>query len=167
MLINKALLQKAQTIGKLLLAQQAKVTTAESCTGGAVAASITAIEGSSAWFDGGFVTYSNKMKTQLLGVPSVVIAEQGVVSEAVVKLMVIGACENTQAEYGIALSGVAGPSGGTEAQPVGTICVAWGAPKAVFAQTFYFEGSRDSVREQATAAALLGLTQYLQDAVFQ
>lgn len=163
MLINDNLQQRAQALGHILLQLRATVTTAESCTGGAVAASLTAIAGSSAWFDGGFVTYSNRLKTQLLNVPTELIAQYGVVSEAVVTAMVLGACQRSQANYAISLSGVAGPDGGSEAKPVGTVCIAWGAPQQVIAQTFHFDGDRDSVREQAVMAALVGLTQHLQN----
>lgn len=167
MLINEALLKKAQALGELLNTLQARVVTAESCTGGAVAAALTAVEGSSAWFDAGFVTYSNSMKEQLLGVSPALIARYGVVSDAVVKAMVEGACHKACAHYGIAISGIAGPAGGSTTKPVGTVYIAWGNQKHVVAQAFYFKGNRDSIREQATQAALLVLTQHLQALSFQ
>ncbi|WP_053980493.1 CinA family protein [Marinagarivorans algicola] len=161
MLINNDLQQRVHTLSRALLRRQATVTTAESCTGGAVAATLTAVAGSSAWFDGGFITYSNRLKTQLLGVSTELIAQHGVVSEPVVKAMVLGACQQAQASYGISLSGIAGPDGGSALKPVGTICIAWGAPQQVIAHSFHFDGDRDNIREQAVIAALSGLTQYL------
>lgn len=158
----------AATLGQHLQLHHARVVTAESCTGGAIAAAITSVAGSSAWFEAGFVTYSNAMKTQLLGVPSALITTHGVVSEVVVKAMVAGACEvtthkaTTCGPFGIAVSGVAGPSGGTQAKPVGTVCIAWGQGLAIEAKTFYFTGDRKSICAQAATQALHELVQYLQ-----
>lgn len=129
--------------------------TAESCTGGLIAAACTDLPGSSAWFDRGFVTYSNAAKKEMLGVPAELIEQYGAVSEEVVKAMAQGAIERSNAQASIAVSGVAGPSGGTNEKPVGTVWIAW-YMKAhqVHAHLHQFQGDRASIRQQAALQAV-------------
>ncbi len=153
----------AQQLGQLLMASGTTVTTAESCTGGGISQAITQIAGSSQWFGHGFVTYSNDAKTQLLNVPAAVITEQGAVSQAVVEAMAIGAAEKAQADYAIAVSGIAGPDGGTPEKPVGTVWIAWQSSKnTVSSEKFIFQGDRNSVRNQAVEKSLQGLIEIIQ-----
>jgi nicotinamide-nucleotide amidase len=140
------------------------VATAESCTGGLVAEAITRVAGSSAWFDRGFVTYSYAAKTDLLGVDATVIAVHGAVSEPVALAMVEGALAASAARVAVALTGIAGPGGGTEAKPVGTVWIAWAARgEAAQARIFHFDGDRASVRLQSAEVALQGLLDLLGD----
>jgi nicotinamide-nucleotide amidase len=147
----------AARLGAALGAQSAQVTTAESCTGGGIAEAITRIAGSSAWFEAGFVTYSNTQKTRLLGVPPELFTQVGAVSREVVEAMVRGAQHASEAHYGVAVSGVAGPGGGSPEKPVGTVWLAWAAGEQVVARRFQFDGDRQAVREQSVEAALVGL----------
>jgi len=133
--------------------------TAESCTGGGVAQAVTAIAGSSAWFDRGFVTYSNAAKRELLEVCPETLAKYGAVSEQTVLEMVKGALAQSQAQVGVAISGIAGPSGGCPDKPVGTVWIAYAFPDNCYAQHYYFSGDRQSVREQAVKMALQALLQ--------
>jgi nicotinamide-nucleotide amidase len=148
---------RAQAVGQLLKAKNAVLSTAESCTGGWVSQVITMIPGSSAWFDTGFVTYSNEAKKRLLNVQDATLSEFGAVSEAVVLEMIEGALANSLANTAVAISGVAGPDGGTEAKPVGTVWIAWGYQHFRSARCFLFEGDRESVRLQSVEAALEGI----------
>jgi nicotinamide-nucleotide amidase len=148
----------AEALGRALVARQWRVATAESCTGGLVAGAITAIAGSSAWFDRGFVTYTNEAKCELLGVPAALIAREGAVSEAVARAMAEGALARSQADLVTAVTGIAGPGGGSAAKPVGTVCFAWGRRGgAGDAVTRRLHGDRAAVRSQAAAVALEGL----------
>ncbi|MCM2129986.1 CinA family protein [Larsenimonas rhizosphaerae] len=133
------------------------VTTAESCTGGGIAAAITEIAGSSGWFETGLVTYANHSKTALLGVSEALLSAHGAVSEPVVHAMVQGACRLSGASLGVSVSGVAGPGGGSPDKPVGTVWIAWGTASDSRARCFLFEGDRHQVRLQAVRAALEGL----------
>lgn len=157
MLIATDLSQLAEELGQLLYAQGLKVTTAESCTGGAIGAAITSVAGSSAWYEAGFVTYSNAMKARFLGVPEAILATCGAVSEPVVEAMLKGAIAQASADVGIAVSGIAGPGGAVAGKPVGTVCMAWGYARAPEVQTKLFAGDRDQVREAALNHALRGL----------
>ena len=161
MLINQEVQLAAQELGDLLQQRGAVVTTAESCTGGAIAAAITAVAGSSGWLEVGLVTYSNRFKQQLLSVSEHSIAQHGVVSEPVVAQMLAGVCAFAAADYGIAVSGIAGPGGATVNKPVGTVCFAWGTPSSQVQTTQCFQGDRDAVREQAVLFALTGLSEFL------
>ncbi len=154
--------QLSQQVGELLLKQQQVVVTAESCTGGGVAAAITEIAGSSAWFDRSFVTYSNEAKQEMIGVKTETLAQFGAVSEPVVIEMIQGALRNSNATIGVSISGIAGPTGGSEEKPVGTVCFAW-ANKSGWLQveTKHFSGDRSQVRAQATVHALQILKQKL------
>jgi nicotinamide-nucleotide amidase len=158
--------QIIQLLSEQLLQKKSVMATAESCTGGGIAQALTAVAGSSLWFDSGFVTYSNQAKHRMLGVPEVVVAGHGAVSEPVVKAMVQGAIAHSEASYAVAVSGVAGPGGGSVEKPVGTVWVAWGSGDQVDAVRFQFEGDRDAVREQTIDAALQGLLGFLSPTSF-
>ena len=148
----------AQRLGDALLAQQAQVATAESCTGGGIAEAITRIPGSSAWLEAGYVTYSNTQKTAQLGVPAELFASVGAVSREVVEAMARGAHQRSGARFSVAVSGIAGPDGGTPDKPVGTVWLAWADGGQLYAQRFQFAGDRAAVRRQSVEAALVGLT---------
>ena len=149
--------QHAAELGMLLKALNAQVTIAESCTGGGIAEAITRIAGSSAWFEAGFVTYSNQQKTRQLEVPEPLFARVGAVSREVVAAMVRGAQRQSGARFAVAVSGVAGPGGGSPEKPVGTVWLAWGAGDEVSSERRHFPGNRDEVRQQTVIAALEGL----------
>jgi len=161
---QKSLEALAVRLGECLLANGEKLSTAESCTGGWVAQCVTAIAGSSDWFDRGFVTYSNDAKTEMLGVPVEMLAEHGAVSEPVAVAMAQGALMHSRARWSVAITGVAGPTGGSVAKPVGTVCFAWaGADGCVAAETCRFNGDREAVRAQSVRYALAGLLSRLRD----
>lgn len=148
----------AERLGTQLRAAGQTVATAESCTGGWVGQCLTAIPGSSAWYDRGFVTYSYASKSDQLGVPAELIATRGAVSEPVALAMADGALANSVADWSVAVTGIAGPEGGTPEKPVGTVCFAWaGRDGTRHAITHRFAGSRAEVRAQAVATALAGL----------
>ncbi|MBS1204674.1 MAG: hypothetical protein H6R25_1573 [Proteobacteria bacterium] len=155
------LMQLSEHIGLALKARGATLTTAESCTGGWVAKVITDIAGSSAWFERGFVTYSNEAKAQMIGVQPDTLHVHGAVSEPVVVEMAIGALKAARADYAISISGIAGPDGGSEEKPVGTV---WFGIASVSGEGITrrecFAGDRESVRRQATAYALQTLWQH-------
>jgi nicotinamide-nucleotide amidase len=151
--------QLAVTLGHCLLEAGAQVSTAESCTGGGIAEAITRIPGSSAWFEAGYVTYSNRQKTQQLNVPQALFDRVGAVSREVVEAMARGAQANSAARFSVAVSGVAGPDGGSPDKPVGTVWICWGAADQLIAQRFQFAGDREAVRRQTVKAALEGLIQ--------
>lgn len=146
---SKSLHVLAEELGVLARSQGLHITTAESCTGGGVAHLITSVPGSSQWFELGLVTYSNRMKSDLLAVPLDLIDKQGAVSEPVVQAMLVGALRLSGAEVGVSISGIAGPGGGSKEKPVGTVCFAWGFTGNMMSSTQYFEGDRASVRHQA------------------
>ena len=151
----------AARLGSALQAWQAQVTTAESCTGGGIAEAITRVAGSSAWFEAGFVTYSNAQKTRQLGVPEALFQAVGAVSQEVVEAMVRGAQARSEARFAVAVSGVAGPGGGSAAKPVGTVWIAWGDGDQLFSRRYLFAGDRDAVRRQTVETALQGLLRLL------
>ncbi|WP_380183813.1 nicotinamide-nucleotide amidase [Kalamiella sp. sgz302252] len=155
---DSELLQLSQEIGQHLQRLKATVTAAESCTGGWIAKVITDVAGSSQWFERGFVTYSNEAKQQLVGVSESSLQSFGAVSEQVVTEMAEGALKQAHAQYAVAVSGIAGPDGGTPEKPVGTVWFGFAAEGAnSLAQRKIFTGDRQSVRRQATAHALLTL----------
>ena len=159
------LLDLAATTGQLLLARNESLTLAESCTGGGLACAVTEIAGSSAWFERGFVTYSNAAKSELLGVPEITIECHGAVSEATARAMAEGALAHSPAHWAVAITGIAGPAGGSADKPVGTVCFAWaGRDLGCQAQTRCFSGDRSAVRAQSVAYALRGLIHLLQGA---
>lgn len=134
-----------------------RMATAESCTGGLIAAACTDLPGSSAWFERGFVTYSNAAKTGMLGVDAALIDAHGAVSEAVARAMAEGALRHSLAQVSLAVTGVAGPTGGSVDKPVGTVWFAWATPAGVFAERQRFAGDRAAVRKATVAHALAGL----------
>ena len=148
----------SESVGAQLLSRGEWLATAESCTGGWVAQSITAIAGSSAWFDRGFVTYSNAAKQEMLGVTEATLVRHGAVSEATARAMAQGAIAHSRADWAIAITGIAGPGGGSPEKPVGTVCFAWAQRDGgCEAQTCAFAGDRAAVREQSVIHALRGL----------
>lgn len=156
------LIQIAEQLGACLLACRQMLTTAESCTGGGVAQALTSVSGSSNWFERGFVTYSNMAKQEMLGVKAMTLTDFGAVSEAVVREMAQGALDHSQADISLAITGVAGPEGGSAANPVGTVFFAWaGDPFGIVVEKQLFSGDRLAVREQAVAFALQRLLDLL------
>lgn len=148
----------AEEAGSVLLKRKLMLSCAESCTGGWVSAVLTATAGSSAWFERGFVTYSNAAKQEMLGVRAETLLAHGAVSEATAGQMVEGALARSRAQVALAITGIAGPSGGSPDKPVGTVCFAWcvkgGRPRI---ETRVFAGDRESVRRQSVIHALRGL----------
>jgi len=152
----------AAQVGGALKSHGLKLATAESCTGGGVAYAITDVAGSSAWFERGFVTYSNLAKQQMLGVSEAILIQHGAVSEATVREMVAGALTNSAAQVALAVSGIAGPEGGTPDKPVGTVWFAWGIKHgATHAQRHQINGNRAEVRAQSVHIALQGVLDLL------
>ncbi|EMW3202766.1 nicotinamide-nucleotide amidase [Escherichia coli] len=162
---DSELMQLSEQVGQALKVRGATVTTAESCTGGWVAKVITDIAGSSAWFERGFVTYSNEAKAQMIGVREETLAQHGAVSEPVVVEMAIGALKAARADYAVSISGIAGPDGGSEEKPAGTVWFAFATARGEgITRRECFSGDRDAVRRQATAYALQTLwQQFLQN----
>ncbi len=155
---DAALYRLAEELGEALTARGLMLATAESCTGGWVAEAVTMVPGSSDWFERGFVTYTYVSKREMLGVEGEVLGRHGAVSEEVVRQMVSGALERSHAQVAVALSGVAGPGGGTPDKPVGTVCFAWGLKGgACRVETTRFLGDREAVRRQAVEHALKGV----------
>jgi nicotinamide-nucleotide amidase len=147
-----------EQLARALLERNFQLATAESCTGGGVAWAVTAVPGSSHWFERGFVTYSNAAKREELDVPADVLDRSGAVSEATAAAMAAGALANSHADISVAITGIAGPGGGSEVKPVGTVCFAWslrgGDPRTV---RVVFEGDREQVRMRAVRMAIQGL----------
>lgn len=155
------IMQMAEEVGHLARQLGTVVTTVESCTGGQIAGAITDIPGSSRWFESGFVTYSNEAKQRMVNVSAESLQRWGAVSRAVVEEMVKGGCGASGATLGVAVSGVAGPEGGSEEKPVGTVWIAWGSRSTVFAHCFHFSGNRAQVRQASVLAALKGVRFWL------
>jgi len=147
----------AAKVGRKLRAAGAKLTTAESCTGGWVSQAVTAISGSSDWFDRGFITYSNAAKQEMLGVKAGTLKKHGAVSEETAREMAKGALKKSRATIAVAVTGVAGPTGGSDAKPVGMVCFAYALSRAVSSETRRFKGNRESVRRQSVVHALKGV----------
>lgn len=153
-MIDKQIIELAMQLGQSLKDKGLTVATAESCTGGGIAQAITEIAGSSAWFDRGFVTYSNLSKVQMLQVQQATLDQYGAVSEQVAKQMVAGALLNSTADIAVAVTGIAGPDGGSEEKPVGTVYIAWGDINEQQCLCYHFLGSREEVRKQTVKTAL-------------
>lgn len=152
----------AGELGAALQQVGATLVTAESCTGGWIAQAMTAVPGSSAWFERGFVTYSDTSKQEMLGVSPSTLDAFGAVSEETVREMALGALRRSHAQVSVAVSGIAGPGGGAELKPVGTVCLAWaGLGRKTRSHTAHFAGDRTAVRRQAVVAALQGLLEFL------
>lgn len=159
--MNKATEALAISVGAALQRKGWMLATAESCTGGGVAQAVTDIAGSSAWFDRGFVTYSNDAKAAMLGVPPGLIAQHGAVSEEVAAAMAAGAQANSGAQAALSTTGIAGPGGAVPGKPVGTVWFGWSVGGVVQTERMMFDGDRQAVREQAVAHALQGLLRRL------
>ena len=151
----------SQTLGEKLLANNWKLSVAESCTGGLVSKLMTDVPGSSQWFDRGFVTYTNEAKIDMLGVPLSTLTEYGAVSLQTVEAMASGVLANSLAEISLAISGVAGPGGGSDEKPVGTVCFAWANKQGQnISEIKLFSGDRESVRLKAANYALEGVIKH-------
>jgi nicotinamide-nucleotide amidase len=144
--MTKQMVELINDLAVLLSEKQLKVCTAESCTGGLIAKSFTDLPGSSAWFERGFVTYSNESKIEMLGVPGSIIDYYGAVSEPVATAMAVGALKHSHADYSIAVTGVAGPGGGSAEKPVGTVWIGIANQSETRTQKFLFDGNREMVR---------------------
>lgn len=147
----------------LMLKKQFFLAAAESCTGGLIAAACTDLAGSSQWFDRGFVTYSNAAKTEMLGVDAALIAQFGAVSEPVAAAMAQGAVKHSAAQVSVAVTGVAGPTGGSAEKPVGTVWIAWCVNEDTTTEMCHFNGDRATVRALTVQRALQGLIERLKD----
>ncbi len=154
----------AQALASALLARHWMLATAESCTGGLIAGACTDLSGSSNWFERGFVTYSNAAKTELLGVPAPLITQHGAVSEAVARAMAEGALRHSAAQLAVAVTGVAGPTGGTADKPVGLVWFGFALPGQVLTEKMQFPGDRAAVRAATVRHALSRLLQQLNTA---
>jgi len=150
-----------ETLAGALKARGLMLATAESCTGGLIAAACTELSGSSDWFERGFVTYSNAAKTELLEVPAALIEQHGAVSEPVARAMAAGALLHSRAQLSASVTGVAGPNGGSADKPVGTVWLAWATPAGVTAECCHFLGDRAEVRQATVVRALAGLLERL------
>lgn len=152
------LISLATRVGEALLARQWQLAAAESCTGGLLSAAVNEIAGASAWFDRGFVTYSNEAKVELLGVSPLTLHAEGAVSEATVREILAGALSRSPAQLVVAVSGIAGPGGGTDTKPVGTVCFGWQRRGAeAVCETRLLPGERAEVRRATVRIALEGV----------
>ncbi len=142
-------------LAEQLRAKNYTLSTAESCTGGLLGSAMTSQSGSSAWYSGGCVTYTNALKTELIGVRETTIQQHGAVSEDVAREMCLGVSNVCATDVSLSTTGIAGPTGGSEAKPVGTVCIGCNVRSHVTLSTFHFEGDREQVREQSVSAALL------------
>ena len=152
----------AREVGEILKRKGLMLVTAESCTGGWIGEALTAIPGSSAWFERGFITYSNLSKREMLGVNPDVLKEYGAVSVETAKEMALGAIRHSRAQVSLAVTGIAGPGGGSSDKPVGTVCFGWALMTGrVETERRHFDGDREAVRSQAVATALEGVLSLL------
>lgn len=160
--ISNTVANLVEQLSAALRKKQWHVATAESCTGGLIAAAITELAGSSEVFECGFITYSNAAKAKQLGVPELLLQQHGAVSEPVALAMAAGAAREARAKLAVAVTGIAGPGGGSEAKPVGTVWIAWWHQGHQQAQRFEFAGDREQVRQATVEHALLGCVALLQ-----
>ncbi len=152
----------ARAVSHELKRQGLMLVTAESCTGGWMAQIMTSVAGSSEWFERGFVAYTNLAKREMLGVKTAILSRYGAVSEQTARAMAEGALTHSHAQVAIAITGIAGPSGGTPEKPVGTVCFAWaGKKRDTLGRKQIFSGDREGVRRKAVAAALQGVLDFL------
>jgi nicotinamide-nucleotide amidase len=159
---DEELHQLAVELGDKLIARGWMLATAESCTGGWVGQLVTALPGSSHWYERGFITYANAAKIEMLGVPEEILATHGAVSEETASAMAAGALAHSHAQATLAISGIAGPGGGTPQKPVGLVCYGWAlADGTVMSSTCRLDGDRDEIRSRAVAAALRGLIELI------
>jgi nicotinamide-nucleotide amidase len=158
---DERLIKLAREVGVWLAARDERLATAESCTAGWIAKAMTDVPGSSEWFIGGIASYADAAKTALLGVPAAVIKKEGAVSQAVVEAMARGAIERAGADRAVAVSGIAGPAGGTPEKPVGTVWFAWarrdGDEIKIKTRLEHYQGDREGIRRQAVGRALAGV----------
>ena len=155
------ILARCERLAQTLKARGWMMASAESCTGGLIAACCTGLSGSSDWFERGFVSYSNAAKTDLLGVPGGLIEAHGAVSEQVARAMALGALAHSKAQISVAVTGVAGPTGGSADKPVGTVCFGWAIDGQAWTERLRFDGDRDAVRAATVRHALAGLLERL------
>jgi len=153
----------ARRLGRLLKRRRQKLVTAESCTGGWAAQAVTAIAGSSDWFERGFVTYSNAAKQELLRVRRSTLKKHGAVSEETAREMALGALARSRASVAVSVTGVAGPGGGSRDKPVGMVCFGWAQGRRLRSETRKFNGNRESVRRQSVVHALKGVMALLEE----
>lgn len=151
----------AEELGRRLLETRTLLVTAESCTGGWVAQAVTSVSGSSAWFERGFVTYSNAAKEEMLGVSGATLERYGAVSEETAREMALGALARSRGTLAVAVTGVAGPTGGTAEKPVGTVCFAWASADLTRSETRLYSGDRNGIRRQSVERALQGVVDLL------
>lgn len=156
------LIDLATKVGAALQAKRLVLATAESCTGGGVSQAVTEISGSTAWFECGFVTYSNTSKAEMLDVSPALMAQFGSVSEEVAGAMAEGALANSTADVAVSTTGIAGPTGAVPGKPVGTVCFGWARGDTTHTERLVFQGDRQSVREQTVAHALRGLLRFIE-----
>lgn len=155
MKIESSAVALAVEIGKILVMSSHSVTVVESCTGGGLGYAITSVPGSSAWFEQGFVTYSNAAKTQLVGVDQKLLDQHGAVSEQVAQAMAIGGLASAGSTYAMSITGIAGPEGGTKEKPIGTVCFGWAGPENIAdTQTLNFTGDRAAIRSKSIVHSL-------------
>jgi nicotinamide-nucleotide amidase len=160
--MDRNLANLAAAVGAKVRGAGLMLATAESCTGGLIAAAITETAGASNWFERGFVTYSNRAKEDMLGVPEDVLEKFGAVSEQTAQAMAQGALRNSRAQIAVAITGVAGPGGGTDNKPVGMVCFAWALSHLSFLETKHFSGGREAVRLASAEHALRGVQKILE-----
>lgn len=164
MVDDQILLSHAHQVGELLAERGLMLASAESCTGGWIGQAVTAVAGSSAWYDRGFITYSNHAKQQMLGVQSATLTQYGAVSEQTAQEMATGVIKMSDAQLAVAVTGIAGPTGGSKEKPVGMVCFAWASKQGLArSETHFFSGDREAVRRQAVGTALLGIIKLLDD----
>jgi len=163
--IEHDIYELAVQAGQCLAQRGWMLVTAESCTGGWVGQAVTAVSGSSAWYERGYITYSNTAKCEMLGVQQAILDRHGAVSPQTAQEMAIGALNRSHAQISVSITGIAGPDGGTAAKPVGMVCFAWAVRDGLVQQeTRYFTGNREAVRRQAVAIALQGILRLAGDA---
>ena len=146
-----------EALGAFLRERGVRMATAESCTGGLTASTLTDVAGSSEWFEGGVVAYDNRVKTGLLGVPQDILVSHGAVSRECVEAMAQGICDLLRVPVGVAISGIAGPGGGSPDKPVGTVWIGWKRFDRIWSRIFLFQGERSEVKLQSVRAAIAGL----------
>ncbi|MDV6343105.1 nicotinamide-nucleotide amidohydrolase family protein [Nitrosomonas sp. Is37] len=164
MVDDQILLTYAEQLGEALAEKGLMLASAESCTGGWIGQAVTAVAGSSAWYDRGFITYSNHAKQQMLGVQPATLTQYGAASEQTAQEMAAGAIKMSDAQLAVAVTGIAGPTGGSKEKPVGMVCFAWASKQGLArSETHFFSGDREAVRRQAVGAALLGIIKLLEN----
>jgi len=151
----------ARRLGEKLKAGRSALVTAESCTGGWVAQAVTSVAGSSGWFERGYVSYSNAAKREALGVGRRILERHGAVSEQTARAMASGALKRSRGTIAVAVTGIAGPGGGSREKPVGTVCFAWAHGRKIASETKRFRGGRNSVRRKSVIHALRGVLKWL------